>query len=175
MIAIYKDTNTINANLKDVEVNALEELAEKYYKNLMFEKTDTLDTELLENSEHNAARLKKSDQYIESFGVAVLGHSRLGHTVVGSEADDEIFSEILEILFDKKQRNGYTKQEIRDAMHVMTTIRYGGNYLITYDKKLLAQSKQLFNRFNATIICTPSDCLIKVKQRLSLILKNEIK
>lgn len=174
MIAIYKDTNTINANLKDEAVNELEELAEKYPENLMFEKTDTLDTELLENPHHNAGRLKKSDQYIESFGVAVLGHSRLGHTVVGSEADDKNFAEILEILFGKKQRSGYTKQEIRDAMHMMTTVRYGGNYLITYDKKLLSKSEQLFNRFNATIICTPSDCLTKVKHRLSLILKMEI-
>lgn len=174
MIAVYKDTNTINANLQDSAVNALEELAEQYPDNLMFEKTDTLDTELLENPQHNVGRLKKSDQYIESFGVAVLGHSRLGHTVVGSEEDDKMFSEILGILFGKKQRSSYTRQEIRDAMHVMTTIRYGGNYLITYDKKLLAQSKKLFNRFNATIICTPSDCLMKVKQRLSLILKIQV-
>ncbi len=142
MIAIYKDTNTINTNLKDVAVNALEALAEKYPENLMFEKTDTLDTELLENKKHNTERLKKSDGYIESFGVAVLGHSRLGHSVVGSESDDKIFSEILEVLFGKKQRSSYTRQEIRDAMHVMTTIRYGGNYLITYDKKLLAKSER---------------------------------
>lgn len=174
MIAIYKDTNTINANLKDSAVNALEELAERYPEKLMFEKTDTLDTELLENPHHNAGRLKKSDQYIESFGVAVLGHSRLGHTVVGSEADDIMFTDILKILFGKKQRSSYTKQEIRDAMHVMTTVRYGGNYLITYDKKLLDKSGQLFNRFNATIICNPNDCLMKVKQRLSVILKKEI-
>lgn len=170
MISIYKDTNTVNANLNDTAINELEKLAELYPDNLMFEKTDTLDTELSENPPYNAARLKKSDGYIESYGVAVLGHSRLGHSLLGNELDEKQFSEILEIIFGKKVRSSYTKQEIRDAMHIMTTIRYGGNYLITYDKKLLAKSEQLFKRFNSTIICTPGDCLIKVKPRLSLIL-----
>ena len=171
MIAIYKDTNTINANLNDPAINELEILVEKYPKYLMFEKTDTLDTELLENSHHNARRLKKSDQYIESFGVAVLGHSRVGHSIIGSDADDKRFSEVLEILFGKKLRSNYAIQEIRDAMHVMTTIRYGGNYLITYDKKLLEKSQQIFSRFNSTLICNPNECLEKVKKRLYILLK----
>lgn len=168
MIAIYKDTNTINANKKITAVNELENLAEEYPEQLIIEKTDTLDVELLENEAHNENRLKKSDDYIESFGVAVLGHSRVGHSIVGSKSDDLIFTEILKIIFGQKLRNEYSKQEIKDAMHIMTTIRYGGTYFITYDKKILNKSDKLFGRFNSTIICTPEDCLVKVKKRLNL-------
>lgn len=171
MISIYKDTNTINANHKNNAINELEELTEIYPDKVMIEKTDALDTELLQSPRHNSSRLSKSDQYIESFGSAILGHSRLGHSVIGSDADEKNFSVVLNILFGERSRSSYTKQEIRDAMHVMTAIRYGGIYFITYDKKLLEKSNDLFRRFNSTIISTPETCLTKVKSRLKVLLQ----
>ena len=62
---------------------------------------------------------------------------------------------------------------MRDAMHVMTAIRYGGTYFITSDKKVLQSSEQILNRFNATIICNPEDCLAKVKNSLGLQLRTQ--
>lgn len=165
MISAYIDTNTINSRQNDPFINQIEELTEKYSDNLIIEKTDTLDTELSENSKYNSNRLKKSSNYIESYGIAVLGHSRLGHTVLGSKVDREMFSEILEIIFGKKLQSEYTKQEIRDAMHVMTTIRYGGTYFITNDRIVLNSSDKLKNRYNSVIICTPKEALEKIKLR----------
>lgn len=169
MIAIYKDTNTINARGLIIAINELEELAEKYPNHLMFEKTDTLDTELLQNPTKNSERLKKSSNYIESFGLAVLGHSRLGSSVVGTDEEDKQFGEILKIIFGEKKRNEYNKNEIRDGMHVMTTMRYGGNYFITNDRKLLDKSKELFQLNNVTIVCSPEACLARVKDRLKVL------
>lgn len=172
MISVYKDTNSINSKQQDQWVNEIEELAEKYPDYLIIEKADTLDTELLENPSYNADRLKKSDGYIESYGLAVLGHSRLGPSVLGTEKEDQEFSEILEIIFGKKQRSEYTKQEIRDAMHVMTAIRYGGTYLITNDKKMILSSDKLFKRFNSTKISSPIEALQMIKQRIKLLIKH---
>lgn len=169
MISVYKDTNTINSKQQDQFINEIEELAKKYPEDLIIEKTDTLDTELLQNPTHNADRLKKSDDYIESMGSFILGHSRLAHSILGTKKEDQEFSEILEIIFGKKQRADYTKQEIRDAMHVMTAIKYGGNYLITSDKKLLNSSSKIQTRFNSTIISTVEQALPKIKEKLKFI------
>lgn len=169
MISVYKDTNTINSKGKDNFVNQIELLAEKYPDNLIIEKTDTLDTELLQNQIHNAERLKKSDNYIESYGPFVLGHSRLNHSVLGNNNDDKELVEILEIIFGAKSRNQYIKQEIRDAMHILTAERHGGKYFITTDKKLLKSSDKIFARFSSIIICTPENCLIKIMDKFKVL------
>lgn len=173
MISVYIDTNAINSRQNDAAINEIEELADKFPDYLIIEKTDTLDTELLEDKSYNVGRLKKSSNYIESHGLAVLGQSRLGHSVLGTTKEDLEFGEILEIIFGKKNRDKYTKQELRDAMHIMTAIRYGGNYLITNDKKMILSSDKISKRFNSTIITIPVEALLKIKQRIKLLIKHK--
>lgn len=168
MIAIYKDTNTINSLKNNNAINSIERLAEDFPDQIIIEKTDVLDTELEQNYKKNANRLKKSSTYIESFGIAVVGHSRLGHCIVASDKEDKEIEDILSICFNKKPRRNYSKKEMRDAMHIHTAIRYGGTYFITYDKKLIDASNKILERFNSTRICIPEACLDLIYEKLKL-------
>lgn len=171
MIAIYKDTNTLNEESKNSAINELEKLAIKYPDEISIDKTSVMDTELGKKPELNAKRLKKSSEYIESYEVAVLDISRLGFAVLGSEQDDRELTDILSIIFGARPRSRYKQNDLKDALHIHTVIRHGGRYFMTYDKKLLRKSKEIENRFNSTIICTPEKCLQLVLARIET-LKN---
>lgn len=164
-IGVYIDTNCINARQKDDSLNELEKLHE--VGKIQIEKTSVLDTELQEGKGYPLG-LNKSDRYIESYEVAVLDHSRLGHSVVGGNNDEKMFSRILEILWGKKHRTRYSKSEIRDAMHLFTAIRYGGSYFITLERDLLIKAELLQKEFGIKTR-SPKDCLKEVKERLSLL------
>jgi predicted nucleic acid-binding protein len=165
MITIYLDTNCINANQVIPAVNELEKLYEQ--GKIDIEKTDTLDTELQGNPHGNAKRLQKSLNYIESYGPAVFGHSRWDYSVFGSQTDAQKLDRMLEMLWGKKGRSQYSKQQIRDAMHISTAARYGGNYFITNDKELLNKSKEI-KQNDQIIVCSPENCLNSVKKTLEI-------
>lgn len=164
IISVYIDTNCINAKQDDETLNELE----KFYQDekIIIETTDTLETELREGKGYPKG-LGKASGYIFSYGPAVLGHSRLGSSIVGSEEDDRRLGRVLEILFGRKPRPQYSKNEIRDAMHIATAIRYGGTYFVTKDRALLKKSQQIKNEFQI-VIDTPEECFIQVKERLKL-------
>jgi hypothetical protein len=169
MISIYKDTNTINARGKDAFINELEELAEKYPDSLSIDRTDVMDTEFMQNSIYNAERLKKSSTYIESFGEGTWDNSRWDHMVWGDNNGDDKLGDMLKLIFGEKKRSEYTKNEIGDAKHILTTMHHGGRYFITYDGKILNKTKEIYALNNATTVCTPEECLERVKSRLKVL------
>lgn len=128
MDSIYIDTNCINARQNNDAINKLEELYDQ--ERILIEKTDTLDTELQDGQGYPQGQ-KKAMNYIESYGPAVVGHSRLGSSIVGSDEDDKRLGKMLEILWGKKVRSSYDNSQIRDAMHISTAARYGGTYFVT--------------------------------------------
>ena len=162
MISVYIDTNCINAKQN---IDALNELEQLYNDGkILIKKTDTLDTELKEGGGYHKG-LKKSLNYIESYGPAVIDHSRLDFSIVGDDGDDERLSKVLSILWGIKARANYSKREIRDAMHVSTAIRYGGTYFVTQEKAVLAKAEEIKKEFGI-VICNPVSCLSLVKEYL---------
>jgi len=164
-ISIYVDTNCINARQNEKHLNKLEELYDR--EKILIEKTDTLDTELQEGDSYPKG-LKKSLKYIESFGSAVLGHSRLNFCQLADEIDEKRLTRVLAILWGEKPRSVYSKNEIRDAMHIATAIRYGGTYFITEENALLNKATKIQKEFNIKIR-KPKSCLVEVIERLKVL------
>jgi hypothetical protein len=162
-ITVYIDTNCINSLKKIDALNELEKLHEE--EKIAIEKTDTLDTELQQNSSKNANRLKKSMNYIESYGAGVWDNSRWDHSVWGDTSDETKLTRMLEILWGKKVRSAYTRQELRDGMHIQTASRYGGTYFVTQEKALIAKSEIIEKEFTIKVV-SPDDCLAKINKRL---------
>lgn len=159
MVTITIDANVINAKGKIKAMNQVEQLARA--GRICIVKTDTLDTEL---SQGYRPGLEKSSAYPEDTGVSVLDHSRLGHAVLGGATDDEHFGEILFVLFGLKDRQAYTKNEIRDAMYLKTHIDRQRDFFITNDGAFLDKRDELQNRFSA-VVCTPTECLQLLRQQ----------
>jgi hypothetical protein len=71
--------------------------------------------------------------YAEYHGPVVLGHSRLGSTVLGSAEDRERLERVFAALVPGTDFKSARTQDVRDAMNVATAIRYGTNGFITRD------------------------------------------
>lgn len=164
MISVYIDTNCVNARQSNTALNQLEKLYQE--EKILIETTDTFETELLEGKGYSRG-LKKALNYVFSFGPGVVGHSRVGYCIVGSEEDDRRLGRVLEIVFGRKLRKDYSRNQIRDAMHLATTIRYGGMYFVTQDRSLLEETETIRKEFLTNVV-TPEDCLKLVRARLKL-------
>lgn len=162
-ITIYIDTNCINSKQK---IEALNELEKLHEEEITIEKTSVLDTELLENPTHNADRLKKSDNYIESYESGNWDNSRWDHAVWAFDKDEKDLTRLLDILWGRKVRSAYTRQEMRDAIHISTAARYGGTYFVTQEKALLNKAEVIEKEFTIKI-ASPNDCLTAVEKRLA--------
>lgn len=155
---IFIDTNCLNENQDDPNLNELEKLESE--NKLSIERADVMDTEMLEGKFEKG--LTKSSKYLEAFGPAVFDHSRWNHSVFASDQDAINFTQIIFCLFGKRKREEYRKQQIRDAMHLTTAAKYGANYFLTKDKKILAKSQQL-KQLTGVTVCSPKDCLAELK------------
>lgn len=164
MISIFIDTNCINARGNDVAINELEKLYRE--DKILIEKADTLDTELTHGFGYPKGQEKSLD-YVESYGPAVIGHSRIGFSMIGDEGDDERLGSILKILWGTRNRSDYSTNEIRDAMHIATAVRYGGTYFITKEKNILKKNYEIKKEFGINV-CDPEHCLEEVKKRLKI-------
>ncbi len=162
-ISVYIDTNCINSMQKIDALNELEKLNDE--DKIIIEKTDTLDEELQRGKGYPKGQ-KKSINYIESYGVFVLGQSRLNHAVLGNSQDEDALTKLLKILWGKKIRASYTSQELGDARHIATASRYGGTYFVTQEKALLDKSEMIEKEFTIKVI-SPDDCLSAVMRRLN--------
>ncbi|MEW6471158.1 MAG: PIN domain-containing protein [Actinomycetota bacterium] len=132
-------------------------------------RTDTMDTELTqrEDAEHRARLLSLSGEMIEQFGPMVLGHSRLGFCVVGSDQEAAEWDRLWEVMFPGRDRATAKKNDVRDAMHVATAIRYGINVLITSDKRLLKRADEVKAAFNGFSIMAPAQALAFSRRMLA--------
>lgn len=161
--SVYIDTNCINAKQKDEALNRLEKLYSD--EEILIETTDTLETEFNEGGGYSKGKQKASNNYIFSYGPAVVEHSRIGTSIVGTDEDDKRLEKVLTIIFGRKRRQDYSRNEIRDCMHISTAVRYGGTYFVTYDKALLIKSEAIKGEFGIKIK-TPADALKEILERI---------
>ncbi len=164
---IIIDTNCINARQRDPALNELERFLEE--DNIGLETTDTLLNELERNKGYPKGQ-QKAGKYIFSMGPMVLGHSKFGTSILGSEEDDNRLGEVLKIIFGHKSRSSYSADEMGDAVQVSTAIRYGAKFFVTRDGDLLRKSNEIKDKFEVTII-NPEECVSVVKSRLAKLSK----
>jgi hypothetical protein len=110
--------------------------------------------------------IKKSQNYIESPGLGIFNHSRWNHFLFfDGSSDSGRLDRIIEILWGVHDRNQIDKNELRDAMHISTAVKYGGAFFVTTDKGLLKQHERIKCEFGLNIVA-PDACLAEVSRRL---------
>jgi hypothetical protein len=109
------------------------------------QRTDVMDTELIgAPEEKRGALIAESATYVESLGPWVGGHSRGGQMVGGTEVDETRFSRVFAILKPGIGTPAMGRaNDVRDAMHVATAIRYASNGFITRDSNILRHGPEL--------------------------------
>lgn len=120
---------------------------------VLLAKTDVVDTEL--DPEKNVmveGHFLASIKFLELFGPVVLDHSRLGHTVLASEEDVHGLDRVKEIAGIRLKSERKAKHDLRDAMHIATSIRYGYDGFITRDKRLEKRNDQFLHEFGFRIM-----------------------
>jgi hypothetical protein len=166
-VILYFDVNFV-----DCETRAARDLR-RYHATgwITLLRCDTLDTELgdTKDGEKRQELLAASAPYIEALGPAVFGSSRLDHTVFGSDEDDARLDRVYSILFPGSDRRddstNRARRKVRDAMHLATAIRYGGNGFITLDERdLLRKSHEIAKAFNGFQVVSPEPALAFVER-----------
>ncbi len=103
--------------------------------------------------------LEYAGDYSEYLGPLVVGHSRLDHSVLGSEDDEKRLHQVFSCLFPGGDWFSARRQDVRDAMNVATAIRYVMTGFLTKDKRLLRAGHRIRQAFNGFPILDPSDAL----------------
>jgi hypothetical protein len=88
----------------------------------------------------------------------------LDHSVLGSDVDDARIDAVLRILRPNALRSTATKNDLRDAMHVATAIRYGASHFVTSDKNILRRKAKLREAFDWFTVLTPTDAVALVRR-----------
>jgi hypothetical protein len=127
-------------------------------------RTDVLSTELLNATSGIADRLRfEAGPLSEYLGPLVPDHSRVGFAVLGSSADQSLLDQVTVLLFPGKDSRPATPHEVRDAMHIAWSIRYGFDGFITDDRRLLGKDSAFRERFNFSIL-SPAAALVVARR-----------
>jgi hypothetical protein len=154
---IVIDTNVINARQGIEAMNEIERLAEAGW--IRIYKTDVLDTEM---AGHYRRGTEKAALYEEDVGVGVWGLSRWGHSVWASKDDARRLTATLALLFGEKEKGEYARNDVADAMHLITAARHGREYFVTAERKLLNCAEGVFELLGVKVR-DPNDCLREIR------------
>ncbi len=133
-------------------------------------RADVLGTELGAAPARLRGQLEaEAARFVELLGPAVVGHSRVDASVVGSAADEQRLAEVLEALFPGSSlppTSRTAEHNLRDAMHVATAIRYGLNGFLTRDRRVSDGAERIRERFDGFTVGSPESVLPYVERRL---------
>ncbi len=160
LLSIYIDTNCINARQKDPALNELEALHDKGL--ILIEKADVLETELMEGKGYPAG-IRKSHNFTTSFGPAVIGHSRIGSCIIGSDRSATDHQALLALLFGE---GPYSKNDVRDVMHLLTVAHYMGDVFVTNEQAILQKAVEIEQMYRIKAM-NPGDCSAFVRRHLA--------
>jgi len=133
---------------------------------------DVVDTELdSPKNEMVDGYFLASVPYLELHGPVVLGHSRLNHSVAASENDVQRLDRVKEIVVVRSDSERNQMHDLRDSMHIATSIRYGYDGLITNDGRLLKRGETFVSEFGFRIFNVDT----AVEYVRSLIRKQELR
>ncbi len=162
-ISLTLDTCVLNARDTNPEMTRLDQLHRDGRVDIF--KTDVMDTEL-KGPYAEKGGLVKSSSYPEDRGVGVWGHFRWGHGSWGTPEDDRQLGAMLALLFDKKQRSAYSKNQIRDARALLAHQKANRDHFVTIDGGLLRRREDLQRRFGISV-CDPRVDFPKIVQGFS--------
>jgi hypothetical protein len=127
-LTLYIDTMIIDA--PDDASAFLRRLHDEHW--IYLHRTDAMDADLATAPRSEAARLTgASAGYPEAHGPPVPGQTRQGLGVQATREDMELLELVRHILHGGASGARKDTNELRDAMHVATAIRYGGYPLST--------------------------------------------
>lgn len=164
-LTLYLDVHVIDSALPSAQ--ELERLCEEGW--LALARADVLDTELAECTDpaKRQALEDLSRPYPESLGPWVLGHSRLGHTTLGSQEDKDRLHRVYAMLFPGVvDPTAASANHLRDAMHIATAVRSGGDAFVTTEKRLLNKDAAAREAFTGFRLWHPDDALVEVMARI---------
>ena len=148
------------------EYQKLEALNQQF--RVFLAKTDVVDIELdPEKNVTDRGHFLVSIDFLELHGPLVIGHSRLGHSVLASQEDDQRLDRVREIIGIRAKSERNAKHDLRDAMHIATSIRYGYDGFITRDGRLLKRHGQFLREFGFRVM-NHEDAVDWLKQLIQL-------
>lgn len=151
---------------RDIAMDALRQCHENGWIDLA--RTDTMDTELLKAEEHKQSELlAESCKYVEVLGPLVMDQSRLNHSVRGSSQDEDRIDTVFSVLFPGADRNATTPNNMRDAMHVATAIRYAYTGFVTRERRLLNKAAAVRAKFDSFLMVDPEAAVEIVRRRIA--------
>jgi len=169
-IRLVLDTNLADPAQDPPEMVALRALDVEGWIQLW--RTDAMDTELASSADPDKRTrlLGHSAQLPEQLGVMVLGHSRLGSCVAGSDADSAMWDRVWDTIHPGKDRATARENDVKDALHVWTAMRYGSDGFVTMDgsgpgKGLLDRAGAVKVEFDGFNIWSPAQALAYVERR----------
>lgn len=124
-------------------------------------RTEWLDRATPEQREHLEAL---AINYVEYHGALTFDSSRLDSNILGTDEDQERLDGVFAALWPNKVLTHARKQDVRDAMNVALSIRYGVNGFITRDGEgrkgtLLKRADAVKAAFNGFSIMSPAQAL----------------
>ncbi len=151
-------------------VHRLHELAKQ--REIQISRSDRMMVEVREAPEEKRGDLASlAAVYDEYLGPAVLGHSLLEHSVIASEQDVGTIRRVFQVLFPQQDSANRRKQNLRDALHIQTAIRYARDAFVTRDRALLKADSRMRDAFNGFMILSPEDAVALVEERIRRRLK----
>lgn len=127
---------------------------------IRLERTDVIETEYENLPAELDFKRELAAELAEVLTPFVIGHSRLESAVLGSEEDRSRFLTAFRILHPGADISTTRKNNIRDAMTVSGSARYGGEYLVTNDGRVLAKSDALYRALS--IRCLHPEAMAEV-------------
>jgi len=119
-------------------------------------KTDVVDTELDPDKNFVLGGVfLASIDLLELHGPMVFDNSRLGHSVFASEEDVIRLDRVKTLIRVREASTRNNKHDVRDAMHLATSIRYGFSGFITGDDRLLKLDQKFSHEFGFRIFDAP--------------------
>lgn len=132
---------------------------------ICIQKGDALDDELStrKDPDHRAELLAESEPLAESYGVLVVGSSKLGRAVLAAEDEVGTFEAVKQLLFPNKAR--LKDRDIRDVRHVHTALKYQADILVTRDG--YRRQREAFRAVFPMDLLTPEEALAVVCERIA--------
>lgn len=155
-VTVFIDTNIVGEPLPSIEF--LWRCRQEGWVRL--QRTDVIGTEHLTLPPELGYKRDIAEELAESLTPFVLGHSRLDSSVLGGEDDRQRLMAAFRILHPKANLAATRKNNVRDAMTVAGSARYGADYLMTLDKGVLKKSDALHDAL--AIRCLHPDAMADV-------------
>lgn len=132
---------------------------------ICIQKGDALDDELStrQDPDHRAELLAESEPLAESYGVLVVGSSKLGRSVLAADDEVETFEAVKRLLFPNKIR--FKDRDIRDVRHVHTALKYQADIFVTRDG--FRKQREAFLAVFPMELLTPEEALAVVRERIA--------